>query len=299
MKIKSVMTLAALIGSVGVSQAQSVQPVPQDHNTTRSNRHTALLATYDVNGDGKLDKEEALAMRQVVRELPPRDVDKVSKRKFSRLDLDKDGKLSDEEKAAHHAAVVASILERRATRFAGIAGEDGELSLEEFSALPQVSGKSEERVQSLFARLDANEDGSVTVDEFSARLGRVERPDRPVDPTDTDDDGDTVPTSPGGPDSTGREDVLPGDNVTASSSNGTVKFFNGTKGPAFITPDEGDKDVFVHVNGLIDEIKEGDTVDRQGPVFQSGPDPVEVPEEDLPAEDYGSGVIDDGGDAGE
>ncbi len=43
-------------------------------------------------------------------------------------------------------------------------------------------------------------------------------------------------------------------------SNGTVKFFNNSKGFGFITPEEGDKDVFVHVNGLIDEIREGDKV---------------------------------------
>ncbi|MDA7906717.1 cold-shock protein [Mariniblastus sp.] len=41
---------------------------------------------------------------------------------------------------------------------------------------------------------------------------------------------------------------------------GTVKFFNEKKGFGFITPETGEKDVFVHVNGLIDEINEGDKV---------------------------------------
>ena len=41
---------------------------------------------------------------------------------------------------------------------------------------------------------------------------------------------------------------------------GTVKFFNGTKGFGFITPAIGGQDIFVHVSGLYDEIRENDKV---------------------------------------
>ncbi len=42
---------------------------------------------------------------------------------------------------------------------------------------------------------------------------------------------------------------------------GTVKFFNDSKGFGFITEEESGKEHFVHVSGLIDDIREGDTVE--------------------------------------
>ena len=42
---------------------------------------------------------------------------------------------------------------------------------------------------------------------------------------------------------------------------GKVKFFNDAKGFGFIIDEETQKDYFVHVSGLIDEIREGDEVD--------------------------------------
>ena len=59
-------------------------------------------------------------------------------------------------------------------------------------------------------------------------------------------------------------------------SNGTVKFFNDSKGFGFITPDDGGKDVFVHVNGLTDEIREGDKVEFDVQEGQKGLNAVNV-----------------------
>ena len=44
-------------------------------------------------------------------------------------------------------------------------------------------------------------------------------------------------------------------------SKGTVKFFNESKGFGFITEEGVEKDHFVHITGLIDEIREGDVVE--------------------------------------
>ncbi|SDM79296.1 cold shock protein (beta-ribbon, CspA family) [Daejeonella rubra] len=44
---------------------------------------------------------------------------------------------------------------------------------------------------------------------------------------------------------------------------GTVKFFNESKGFGFIVPSNGDSEVFVHSSGLIDRIRENDSVEYE------------------------------------
>ena len=44
-------------------------------------------------------------------------------------------------------------------------------------------------------------------------------------------------------------------------STGTVKFFNDDKGFGFITEEGSNSEHFVHISGLIDEIREGDLVE--------------------------------------
>ncbi|MGD2134175.1 MAG: cold-shock protein [Maricaulaceae bacterium] len=54
-------------------------------------------------------------------------------------------------------------------------------------------------------------------------------------------------------------------------STGTVKFFNMAKGFGFITPDDGGKDVFVHISAVEQSGLSG-LVDGQKVTFESEPD---------------------------
>jgi CspA family cold shock protein len=57
---------------------------------------------------------------------------------------------------------------------------------------------------------------------------------------------------------------------------GTVKFFNETKGFGFITPDNSQTDIFVHSSGLIDEIRENDVVEYDEERGRKGMNAVNV-----------------------
>ncbi len=55
---------------------------------------------------------------------------------------------------------------------------------------------------------------------------------------------------------------------------GTVKWFNSVKGYGFITPDEGDKDAFVHISAVeragLNDLKDGQRVEYELTPGQNG-----------------------------
>lgn len=57
---------------------------------------------------------------------------------------------------------------------------------------------------------------------------------------------------------------------------GTVTFFNDSKGYGFIKNTETQDSIFVHANGLITQIKEGDKVTFEVEMGQKGPTAVKV-----------------------
>ena len=57
---------------------------------------------------------------------------------------------------------------------------------------------------------------------------------------------------------------------------GTVKFFNETKGFGFITTSNSKTDIFVHASGLIDQIRENDEVTYDEEVGKKGMNAVNV-----------------------
>ncbi|KPJ90907.1 MAG: cold-shock protein [Gammaproteobacteria bacterium SG8_11] len=61
---------------------------------------------------------------------------------------------------------------------------------------------------------------------------------------------------------------------------GTVKWFNESKGFGFITPDSGDKDVFVHFSAIVGDgfrtLTEGQAVSFQVEQGAKGPQATQV-----------------------
>lgn len=68
--------------------------------------------------------------------------------------------------------------------------------------------------------------------------------------------------------------------VVCDMASGTVKWFDGEKGFGFITPDEGDKDLFVHFSNISGDgfrtLEEGAKVEFELGEGRKGPEAVDV-----------------------
>lgn len=143
-----------------------------------------FLTKYDVNEDGSIDEEE----RQAIKE------ERKAARARKRARIDGDGKISSAERGLLREKSIAKraeereflreslrkrIIAKRAEKFTGIAGDDGLLSLREMVDLKAFQNMSEERLTSLFARLDADNSGEVTLEEFNMRLRDHSSPEKP------------------------------------------------------------------------------------------------------------------------
>lgn len=59
-------------------------------------------------------------------------------------------------------------------------------------------------------------------------------------------------------------------------STGTVKFFNESKGFGFIVEDGSEKEIFVHISGLVDTIDKDDKVTFEVTEGKKGLNAIEV-----------------------
>ena len=173
--MKTIMTLSnaiALSLTMGTAIAATESTVESDVTSTTTNKANRLLEKFDVNQDGSISGDE---------------VQFVLAKKFTTADANADGLLTQDEMLAAREQL---HQERAAKRFAKLdTDENGSLSVEEFQAGKPPAGKHcggskrkfsrhetsatreqhhQERAAKRFAKLDTDENGSLSVEEFQA-----------------------------------------------------------------------------------------------------------------------------------
>jgi hypothetical protein len=154
---------------ISITSSLLISAVMANHNAKSFGDGTLpeFLAKYDVNEDGSIDEEE----RQAIKE--ERQAARAGGR--AKIDIDGDGKISLDQRELLRKRIIA----KRAEKFTEIAGDDGVLSLTEMTDLKAFQNMPEERLTSLFARLDADNSGEVNLEEFNMRLRDHSSPAKP------------------------------------------------------------------------------------------------------------------------
>jgi cold shock CspA family protein len=128
--------------------------------------------------------------------------------------------------------------------------------------------KRKEKEKKKLARKDSEKSGSL--DDLIAYVdenGRIT--DTPPDPTVKKEETslDDIQISP--PKQGPKEDIDP-------VRKGIVSFFNDSKGYGFIRDLETQESVFVHVNNVVEDIREGNTVNFEVEMGPKGPSAIKV-----------------------
>jgi Ca2+-binding EF-hand superfamily protein len=151
MKFKQLIVFSALTGAAAAG--------PEGDRPTLG----SIPEWLDLDGDGVISEAERQSWIESRRE--------ASKKMFHMWDEDEDGSVNEDEREAGIAALRGKVQEKRSELFLKIAGEEGELSLEEFASGHPMSRLPEVLVGRMFDHLDADDDGIVTEDEFLGSLG--------------------------------------------------------------------------------------------------------------------------------
>ena len=132
--------------------------------TTRERTLPKFLQQFDTNEDGKIDEEE----RQAIRDLRS----KLREERRNSIDTDEDGEITRDEIDTARMILRSQIEERRLEKFNSIAGEDGLINRQEYATIPGVDRLPDFIFDAIFDRLDLDNSGEISADEFSRPLRR-------------------------------------------------------------------------------------------------------------------------------
>lgn len=146
-----------------------------------------FLQPYDIDKDGKLSAEEREAARK----------DRADRQKeaFDRCDTDGDGKLSREEIEAARAAARQKIEDLRKQRFEEADKDDsGALDKDEFAAMCRIGTLPQDVIDRIFSYLDADASGGISLEEFMRSFQPPPPPPQipPFATADADSSGDVT-----------------------------------------------------------------------------------------------------------
>ena len=166
MKTKLTILLTALGLTASLASARGGRP---GHGTGSPRPLPAdVLEKYDTDGDGVLSDAEKAAMRAAM------EAERAAARAefIAKYDADGDGVLNAEERAAARAAMEAEKLAALTEKFNALDTDaSGGLSAEEWAAGAPADADAA-KVAAAFDHKDADDDGSLSLAEFTAKPAR-------------------------------------------------------------------------------------------------------------------------------